>query len=233
MKKQELIQLIQEIVEQALEEATYPEGFDVVAFKALPTFAARVRYVKERLPKIATGSARAVFTIDPDTVLKVAMNEKGKAQNDVEADIGRQSNYPVARVYEVGDGGVWIEMEKAIKATPRVFKQLAGVDLKTFDAVTTYYGAEMRGLNSWRVAKPVSYDELTSGDNEFINSILSLMADYDMPAGDIARISSWGVVNREGKPTLVLIDFGLTNGVWNDFYAPSRPNAKKADSWGL
>lgn len=219
MKKSELATLVREAVLAGIEEANYPEGFNVEEFKALPSFAARMKYVKARLPKVAQGSARAVFIVDDATVLKVAMNEKGKAQNDVEADVGRQGGYPVAQVFEVGDGGVWVEMEKATKATPKLFKQLAGVDIKTFDQVVRYYDMDIKGRTGGYMSRPQGYDDLVSGDNELINDVLSLMADYDMPGGDIGRISSWGVVNRGGQQKLVLIDFGLTNAVWRDYYA--------------
>jgi glutamyl-tRNA synthetase len=34
----------------------------------------------------------------------------------------------------------------------------------------------------------------------------------------IDRISSYGEVIRNGKPTVVIIDMGLSKSVWNDFY---------------
>jgi hypothetical protein len=234
MKKHELINLIQEMVEQAIEEAVYPENFDVSVFKGLPSFAARIKYVKERLPKVAQGSARAVFIVDDQTVLKIAMNKRGLAQNKVEAEIGRHTSYPVAEVFEVGDNGVWIEMQRATKATPKLFQQLAGVDLKTFDAVITYWEIE-RNPGKYRGSlyrKPENYEELVSGDNDLINSVLGLMGDYDIPPGDLGRISSWGVVSRNGTQELVLIDYGLTRGVWNDYYSPKRPSVQKFDTWG-
>lgn len=221
-KNQTLVSLIQEVVTSALEEATYPEEFNVEEFKRLPSFVARIRYVKARLPKIAQGSARAVFVIDDATVLKVAMNNKGLAQNKIEAEIGRGSGYPVAQVFEVGDQGAWIEMEKAAKATPKVFAQIAGIDINTFSDLIRYWSLDIKG-NAKGYRKPQGYDEfVSSGDNQFINEVLSLMGDYDMPAGDIGRVSSWGVVSTNGKPELVLIDYGLTQGVWDDYYAPKR-----------
>lgn len=205
--------------ELEMDEAAYPAGFDLQHFRQLPSFKARLAYVKERLPKIARGSARAVFTIDDATVLKVAMNAKGQAQNDVEADIGRQNSYPVAKVYEVGDNGLWLEMEKATKATPKLFRQLAGMDIKAFEAMIRYWHTTRNGRSQF--SGPEGYeDAVESGDNNFMNQVLELMANYDMPAGDIGRISSWGVVNRGGKQELVLIDFGLTQTVWDDYYAP-------------
>lgn len=221
-EKAELVKLIKETIAQAIEEANYPEGFDLATFKALPSFKARQDYVKQRLPKVASGSSRAVFIVDDTTVLKVAMNKKGLAQNEVEADIGRYSDsYPVAKVFEVGDGGAWLEMERAVKAKPSDFKKLAGIDIRDFARVISFWKSNQSGRRvGW--AKPEGYDDyVESGDYPFINAVLDLMANYDMPAGDIGRISSWGIVNR-GKPELVLIDFGLTSTVYNDFYAPKK-----------
>jgi len=77
MKNSDLSVLIREAVLAGIKEANYPEGFNVEEFKSLPTFAARMKYVKARLPKVAQGSARTAFIVDDATVLKVAMNKKG------------------------------------------------------------------------------------------------------------------------------------------------------------
>lgn len=37
--------------------------------------------------------------------------------------------------------------------------------------------------------------------------------------GDLTRISSWGVVRRDGGEDIVLIDFGLDDDVYANFYA--------------
>ena len=41
-------------------------------FKSLPSFAARVRYCNEKLQRISSGSARIVYKIDDEKVLKLA-----------------------------------------------------------------------------------------------------------------------------------------------------------------
>jgi hypothetical protein len=47
----------------------------------------------------------------------------------------------------------------------------------------------------------------------------SILADYDFPdIGDMTRLSTYGEVIRDGKPKIVLVDFGLTNTVFDDFY---------------
>ena len=69
-----------------MEEAVFPEGFDVEQFKELKTFRERLQYCKERLKKLGAGTGRIAYQIDDGTVLKLAKNAKGVAQNDVEND---------------------------------------------------------------------------------------------------------------------------------------------------
>lgn len=221
IKKVELINLIKESIVSAIEEANYPEGFDVHVFKSLPSFRARLQYVKARLPKVAQGSARAVFLIDDNTVLKVAMNSKGLAQNGVEADIGRFSeNYPVAKVFDTGDNDAWIEMERAVKAKPSDLKKLVGISFDLLNQILFYWKEDNEGRAKRKgLEKPPGYDEYM--ENEFIIDLLDLIGNYGLAPGDLTRPSSWGIVNR-GKPKPVLIDYGLTKLVFDDFYAPKR-----------
>ena len=76
--------LLREALE--LEEAVYPESFDLETFKKIPTFKGRTQYVAERLPKLGAGSSRIVYKIDDGTVLKLAKNQKGLAQNNLEIE---------------------------------------------------------------------------------------------------------------------------------------------------
>jgi hypothetical protein len=55
-------------------------------------------------------------------------------------------------------------------------------------------------------------------NNEFIIDLTSLDADYDFSTGDQGRLSTYGEVIRDGKPKIVIVDAGLTQGVYNDFY---------------
>ena len=45
------------------------------------------------------------------------------------------------------------------------------------------------------------------------------MSNYQLTTwGDLTRISSYGIVKRNGQEELVIIDFGLTEDVYNNFY---------------
>ena len=39
-----------------------------------------------------------------------------------------------------------------------------------------------------------------------------------MPIGDLCKLDSYGIVNRNGKQYIVLIDYGLTNKIFDDYY---------------
>ena len=41
----------------------------------------------------------------------------------------------------------------------------------------------------------------------------------DFPAADFGKLTSYGEVIRDGKPAVVLIDFGCSNDVWKTHYA--------------
>ena len=202
-------------------------SFDIDKFKSLLSFAARVRYANQELQKIASGSARVVFAVDDNKVIKIAKNPKGLAQNRVEADIG-QSSYDevVARVLDYdSDHYTWVESERAKKVTPTKFEQLGGVDLASFGETLRAWYDENSGIKSIddgylpedRVAIRKNLES-----NELIGNVTQLSADYDLPVSDMTRISSWGVVSRGGKETLVLVDYGLTQNVWNSHYNPKK-----------
>ena len=42
---------------------------------------------------------------------------------------------------------------------------------------------------------------------------------YDVPVGDLKRLSTYGVVKRNGQDAVVIIDFGLTRDVYDTYYS--------------
>lgn len=47
---------------------------------------------------------------------------------------------------------------------------------------------------------------------------MELVGNYDLSFGDFKKISSFGLVNRNGENKIVLIDYGLTDEVYNTHY---------------
>ena len=108
-------------------------------------------------------------------------------------------------------------MELAKKASRGRFKEITKVSIDDLD----WYLREERAkytkgrhyISSIPAAKQYELD-----NNEFVADLMSLANDFDMGTGDMGRLSTYGEVMREGSPSIVLVDFGLTNKVFNDFY---------------
>lgn len=202
----------------------YPSSFNKDEFEKISSFQGKLNYAVTHLKKIASGSARTVFIIDDKKALKIAKNKKGLAQNNVESESYLQSYDVVARVFDKDDKDFWLEMELAKKLTPTNFKKITGVSIEDTLRYARYSEAIHNGKRDI-FGTPTNITELQN--NEFLIDLLSLMFDYDMPAGDLGRLSSYGEVVRDGKPAVVLVDFGLTNEVYNDFYKVGPKPARR------
>lgn len=211
------------IHDSEVNETAYPSSFSMEEFAKCNSFAARVRYCQARLPRLGSGSARITYQIDNEKALKLAKNPKGIAQNKAE-----ENSYAIeagigANVYNSDPNGLWIEMELARKVKKSDFKKLLGV---SFELVQNY----VLHLASWYSRRGVSYDhqyddvfDEIDNDNypnwEWFQSLRYYMTDTGLEAyGDLTRLSSYGIVTRNGQEEIVLIDFGLDDDVWADYY---------------
>lgn len=212
MKDHKLI--IENIIKQVITEMAYPTSFNMEEFKQLKSFAQRVKYCDQRLEKLGSGSSRIGYKIDDEKVLKLAKNAKGIAQNEAEANPHLQNEYPsiVARVFYAHPDDLYIEMELAEKLTKSKFKQIVGFD---FDSIYPYLDDRLGGHYSRRYT---GADKEILDENEWMNELGDMVANYNLSYGDFKRLSSFGIVNRYGQPQVVLIDFGLTNDVFDQFY---------------
>lgn len=202
----------------------YPPGWDIEKFKTLKSFSQRVKYCNEHLQKMSQGSSRIVYKIDEEKVLKLAKNKKGIAQNEVESDGFLLRSYAdiIAKVFNVDENRLWLEMELAKKLTPSRFKALTGFSIKSLNDYLLWINFQTHphpymksDYYKERILKP----ELEVIENsEFVNDITGMIADMDMPVGDLGRLSSYGEVIRDGNPKVVIIDAGLNRRVFQDFY---------------
>jgi hypothetical protein len=75
---------------------------------------------------------------------------------------------------------------------------------------------QQKGKTLYRLKEPERMEELY--ENDFTSTILDLIANYDVGSGDFGKLSTYGLVNRDGKDEIVIIDYGLTNEVYNSYY---------------
>lgn len=197
----------------------YPQNWSMEEFKKLTNFAARTRYCDERLSKLASGSGRIVYKIDNLKVLKLAKNKKGVAQNEAEIEIGTDNYFSgiVAKIFEYSDDYSFLEMEFADKLSKGNFKSITGYSFDNFaQELRIFHMSNNPSMRKYTPEETEEHDIITESD--FFNDIIDVMHNHDMPAGDLARTSTYGIVNRSGKKTIVLVDAGLTGNTYNNFY---------------
>jgi len=208
-------------IKQGISE-DYPISFNMDEFKSLASFKARVDYAKERLKRLGSGSSRVVFQIDDEKVLKIAKNQKGIVQNEKESDHSNDYYLKnlVAEVFDSHPDFHWIEMQLAERVKPSKFKEITGVDIKDLE----HYLRNGKETNNGRRTIFLMNPELKSSmdDNEFVQTILDYMINYDMLAGDLGQITSYGLLKKNGIEDVVLIDYGVDDDIYSKFYDKTK-----------
>ena len=185
------------------------------------SFAEMVRYCKTHCGNhIGKGSSREVFEIDDNKCIKLAFNKKGAAQNEEEVRSYANECGLTPEIYSYDENNyMWIVVQKARPARAGDFRQLLGMDFKKYcyyvDAIYAQYGRYVKSSNYEQEV----YDYIYEGDNEFLYNLNDYMENTCLEKyGDLKRISSYGVVEKDGQSSLVLIDAGLSDKVFDQHY---------------
>ena len=198
--------------------------FNMDEFKLIKSFKSRINYCNKFLKKLSAGSSRIVYQFNSNSVLKLAKNNKGLQQNLSEGNEYNNNYFNEIRTnvfdYDVHND-MWIISEMAKKITPSIFKLYTNIEFRKLGYYVNLKYAENNGKkitnNNW--LSFMSLEEKNQMDNnKFVSKILEFMLNNGLGAGDISRISSWGIVNREGNEIVVLVDYGYTG------YNESRNN---------
>jgi hypothetical protein len=217
IRKQVNKNITHSLVEQLMDEE-YPSTFDMEHFKTLTKFSQRVKYCDQHLKKISSGSARIVYLVDDTMVLKLAKNQKGLAQCATEIQWG-QDNYfgeILARTIMYHPDDLWVEMELARKVKKSDFQRLEDINFDEFGKYLKNFELENDGKRPFYGITDAHKEILN--ENQFTQSICEFMLNTDSPAGDLMRLNSYGLVTRNGEEIIVIIDFGLTNDIYNEYY---------------
>jgi len=208
-----------ELIEGLIDE-DYPTNFSMEVFKGLKSFTQRVKYCEENLKRISSGSSRIVYMIDNIKVLKLAKNKKGLAQNEIEASYSKYHDLSdiVAHTFDYNEDNLWVEMELARRVSKSDFKRIVGYSFEDYCAAINNYYNDVNP-SKYRANIPIDKEIVTSmWENEFVYDIFNYIGNYGVPVGDLKRLNSYGIVNRGGSDSIVLIDFGLTNEVYDSYY---------------
>ena len=226
-----------------IKEMAYPSAFSFKELNDLRTYAAKKRYLDTHLEKIGAGSSRIVYRVDDEKVIKLAKNRKGLAQNEAEAD---KSSYPTdlfAKVYECDQNYYWIEMEVARKPKKSDIKSLYGVSFELIaDFIKKEYSYRGGDVYKHKWISPSSrnfdkfWDDFWEAEGggetlffdisqkliDLLTEIDSYFGDYYCNWADVAdwmRLTNWGIVTRNGKEELVIIDNGLNDEIYKTHYS--------------
>lgn len=198
----------------------YPSSFNMENFKSLFSFNQRVKYCENNLKRISSGSGRIVYMVDNEKVLKLAKNSKGVAQCEVEIEYRQYHDIAdvVARTFDAHPESLWVEMELAKKLTVSDFKRIVGFNFNEFADAIKYYAHVSNGRGYNQNKQPENYEKMW--ENEFIYDIFSFIGNYGLKnVGDLTRFNSYGVVKRDNEDTIVVIDYGLTDDVYDSYYS--------------
>lgn len=208
-----------------LNEAAMP-GFNPKALDNIRSFKKRLDYCKQTLgPTFGQGSSRIIFEIDDEKVLKLAMNQKGLAQNEFEEETSRYGDM-VVRVFDCGDDYTWLVEENCIPANEEDFEHIIGLPFETYcDLIRFYYNRYCRNGKETKLftmsaneANQLVKQLYEQNEDGFVPQMFNLMGDYQLPIGDLIRISTYGMVKRNGQPQIVVIDSGLSQEILDTHY---------------
>ncbi len=193
----------------------YNNNWDQTIFDNLKSFNKKIEYCNNNLQKISSGSSRNTYLIEGEKklVLKLAKNNKGLAQNRTEINL-RSAVESCASIFNYNTDYIWLEMEYANKLTLTKFKSITGFKFKDFCIVIKNFLIDNRIYKSF-IKTDINPDiESLIFNHQLYFDICDLIMSYNMVGGDLLRLNSYGEIDNN----IVIIDFGLDNNVYNNYY---------------
>jgi len=173
----------------------------------LKSFEDRVKLAEEHFKKLGEGSARTVFKISDELILKVAHNEKGQSQNLTEAKLDLQMPCAVSILAHDPDGK-WLIADFSENITKEDFKHYIGVSFDQFmDSLFYAYNNESDAFK-----KPRDYDQVKQ--LPLFKCLGQMIVAENLLIGDLDKTSSWGLKNGR----IVLRDAGLNKDNYIEYY---------------
>ena len=174
-------------------------------------FKSRIEYCEKNLEHLSSGSSRIVYKTSKNTVIKLAKNEKGISQNEVEASAKTKSKH-VNPVLSHSKNYFWIEVPLLEKITTKEFEALCDLSFEDFSKSLEY---GLKHLEHSSQKKPSKFDSISK--SSLYKNIFDVAKKLNLLPGDLTRISSWGTKNK----VPVLIDVGLSRKVYEEHYSSS------------
>lgn len=192
-------------------------AFSFDELSSINSFRGRLNYCVKHLGfYIGKGSSRVVFQIDDEKVLKLALNQKGIAQNGQERQTYDDDIFP--KIFKSDENDLWLVSEYVLPAKSSDFKHCFGMTFQKFvsfiESCKFYdYGEQYWDVlpeDEWR--NYIENNEYLAAFDEYIRNEGTIVV------GDMQRIVNYGLTKRYGEAAIVLLDSGFNEDIWNRFY---------------
>jgi hypothetical protein len=205
--------------------------FVLSEFKSLDDPDEFLDYATDRLHHLGSGSSRSVFSLSSSKVLKIARERQsdygaGMGQNKAEVDVynGLKTKSVCAKVFDSDSEYRWIISEnvRPLESNEEFFS-LNGIELPdvffiarhleyentvddTYEALEEWYGSSSSSL--LKMPSREKFDEWAQ--------IVGDLLDQGVIGGDLELPGHWGITPSRNT---VILDYGFTSGVYEEFYA--------------
>jgi len=214
-----------------LNETPLPDDWDKDVYRQgnKGGFKQRIEYAKKKAQRIGGGSSRVAFVIDYQgrkTVLKIAKNNRGLAQNQQEASMLNTAEMlgadgtvtvPMIDYDEQNSQPTWLHLEYARKLkSPQEFERLSGFDMNKL----IHYASSVSSNRSLPQAHNMEFEKewtekVWENEESFAYEFVSFVGNTELHLPDLMRASNWGVFGNNP----VVIDLGLTDDIYKSFYS--------------
>jgi hypothetical protein len=174
----------------------------------LKSFDDRVEFAGEKFEKLGEGSARAVFKISDELILKVALNPKGLAQNQNESKWNLQKSCAISIIAHDPDGK-WLIGDFTNDMSKDDFKHIIGYGFNEF--INSLFYTFNNESDAFK--KPQKYEDIKK--HSLFKCLSEMIVDGSLLIGDLDKVSSFGI--KDGK--ILLRDAGLSKSIYQKFYS--------------
>ncbi len=191
-------------------------------FEDTPKFDKVFDILYSKYYKIGSGSSRRVWALDKNTVIKMAKNQKGIAQNLVELRVFEKTPECVAKIKWYHPKGYYLIVERCSSLDRFLEDKDVNINAEDFsNYVDINYNKKYTVENVKKIVKkfvketkdeakykPAVFKMLTKQMKELVTFIWKNKIDdiYDDQLG----------VNKAGK--IILLDYGMNKEVWKKYY---------------
>jgi hypothetical protein len=188
---------------------------------SLKDFDERIEFAEKHCEKkLGEGSSRSAYLLNKDFILKLALSEKGIAQNKTEAEVSKAGKPCINNVLVADSQFIWLIFRNSKKLTEERFEEIIGYPFKhVSDALYAKWNNES---DKWKAHK--DYEEIVK--LPFFICVSESIYANDLLVGDLSKISSY----RERDGQVIVADAGLSKEVFDDFYRSDSSSSSSSSS---